>query len=102
MLKKFERAFTIPHLSPKVGAEMLLIMRKDEIPLLYRNPFQLAQHPLMTDNVITPQLINDIAFLLSKDMDLTEIYHKLNKNGAYKNEGEDHGQLSEEKKNFLE
>ena len=102
IFKGVERTATIPNLTSTIAAKMLIQMRQDMLPHSYRNPLQLAQHSIFQGSKIniTPRMISDVAFLLTKGKSLEEI-EKLLEARENQPEKEDQTEMLNHKLQFI-
>jgi hypothetical protein len=66
-------------------------MRRDLLNFNERNPFELALHPIFFGGDNTPRKVSNVAFLLSKGMDLDEVLAVLGGNEKKKESKKDGG-----------
>ena len=76
-LSRLERTHVIPKLNNILAAKLLVSMRRDLLSYAQRNPFDLAMHPIFSGGDNTPRKVSNVAFLLSKGMDLDEVLEVL-------------------------
>lgn len=83
-LSRLERTHVIPKLNNILAAKMLVAMRRDLLNFTQRNPYELAMHPIFFGGDNTPRKVSNVAFLLSKGMDLDEVLAVLGGNETSK------------------